>query len=98
MEIRHAVEKLAREVKEFAAGRASDVERGAETPRLAAMLLQQYGRGVVAAVGVIYESPRIADPIQTLLDEETAKIDPLWKEHARERWDGRPADVVVSNA
>ncbi len=89
-----AVERLVSRVRQYAAGRANDVARGAETPRLAALLLQKFGRGVAETVAEIYGSPRAADPIDTVVDEEVAKIDPLWREHDRERWAGRPADVV----
>lgn len=94
MDEQFAVEHLVRQVREYANGRASDVARGAETPRLAALLVQKYGRGVVDAVAAIYDSQRAADPISKVVEEETAKIDPLWREHDRERWAGRPADVV----
>ena len=90
-----AVERLVQKVKEYAAGRTMDVARGAESPRLAALLLQKYGRGVVDAVAMIFDSPRAADPISQVVDDETAEIDPLWREHDRERWAGRPADVVA---
>lgn len=90
-----AVERLVGLVKDYANGRAKDVARGAETPRLAALLVQKYGRGIVDAVGIIFDSPRAVDPISKVVDDETAKIDPLWREHDRERWAGRPADVVA---
>ncbi len=93
MDEQFAVEHLIGQVKEYARGRASDVERGAETPRLAALLLQKYGRGVVDAVSTIFESRRAADPIMRVVDEETARIDPGWREHDRARWTARPADL-----
>lgn len=90
-----AVERLVQQVKNYASGRAKDVARGAETPRLAALLVQKYGRGVIDAVATIFDSPRAADPISEIVDDETAKIDPLWRDHDKERWAGRPADVVA---
>lgn len=95
MDKEHAVAQLVRQVRDYAGGRANDVARGAETPRLAALLLQKYGRGVADAVATIYDSPRAADAIYQALDEETARIDPDWREHDRERWAGRPADVLA---
>ncbi|WP_433947018.1 hypothetical protein [Paenibacillus sp. SN-8-1] len=91
-----AIDSLVLKVKEYADGRAKDVERGAETPRLAALLLQKYGLGVIEAVSMIYDTPRAADPISKVLDEETTKINPQWREHDRERWTGRPADITLS--
>ena len=91
------IELLVNRVREYARQRASDVTRGAETPRLAAVLLQKYGCGVADAVSTIFDNARAADPISQVLDEETAKIDPDWREHNRERWEGRPADIVAGN-
>ncbi|HBQ6954514.1 TPA: hypothetical protein L8O79_001759 [Klebsiella pneumoniae] len=73
-----------------------DVARGAETPRLAALLVQKYGKGVVDALAVVFDSARSADPVMAVVDEEVSRIDPLWQEHNRERWAGRPADVVAN--
>jgi hypothetical protein len=81
-----AIERLVREVQRYASGRSRDVERGAETPRLAALLLQKYGLG---------ESPRAADPILYALDAETERIDPEWRENHRLRWAARPADIAI---
>lgn len=83
-------------MKDYAKSRANDVARGAETPRLAALLLQKYGRGVVDAVAVMLDNPRAADPIGNILDEETSKIDPHFQEHDAERWAGRPADITIN--
>lgn len=94
MDEKIVIDRLVQKVKDYASGRAQNVARGAETPRLAALLLQKYGSGVVDAVSVIYDTPRAADQIYQVLDEETAKIDPQWREHDQERWLGRPADVV----
>lgn len=95
MDEQMAIERLVQQVKDYAAGRIKDVARGAETPRLAALLVQKYGRGVVDAVATIFDTPRAADTISKVVDEETAKIDPLWREHDWERWAGHPADVVA---
>ena len=52
---------------------------------------------VCDAVSVIYGTPRAADPIYRVLDEETEKIDPKWREHNKERWAARPADIYAKN-
>lgn len=96
MDNKLVVERVVRQVQEFAAGRANDVARGAETPRLAALLVQKYGRGMADAIATAFDSPRAADSINQVLDEETAKIDPLWREHDRERWAANSVDVVAA--
>lgn len=88
--------QLIRRVEEYAKGRTSDVKRGAETPRLAALLLQKYGYGIIDAVFVLCDNGIKIDrnAVCKVVDEEVAKIDPNWEENAKERWSGKPADVV----
>lgn len=93
-----ASENLILELREYASLRQRDVARGAESPRLAALLVQKFGLGLSKAVERIYGSPRAADPINSAVDVCVAQIDPNWREHARERWNGRPADVVGAPA
>lgn len=88
------IENLVFKIEEYAKGKINDVKRGAETPILAALLLQKYGEGIIQSVITIYDDNRIADFIQVTLDREVSKIDPEWREHAKERWERRPADIV----
>jgi hypothetical protein len=92
-----AVSHFTQMVKRYAQDRAQNVERGLETPRLAALLVQKYGRGVVDAIIYVFDNARAADPVWRVLDAETAKIDPDWRAHDRDRWEGRPADLVTNN-
>ncbi|WP_026431863.1 hypothetical protein [Paracidovorax oryzae] len=94
MDQKFTINLLIRQVEEYAAGKIGDVARGSETPRLAALLMQKYGRGIVDAVAVVFDDPRIADPISTAVDEATSEIDPAWREHDRERWAGFRSDVT----
>lgn len=89
-----AIASTVERVREYARGRRADVERGLETPRLAALLVQKYGRGAVETVQTIFDNNRDADAVQRAVDAETARIDPSWREHDRERWTWRPADVA----
>ena len=91
-----AVAQLVERVRQYAQERMSNVTRGAETPRLSALMLQKYGLGVAEAVTIIFDDNRVADPIRAATDHEVSKIDPDWSKHARERWAGRPADVSHS--
>ncbi len=95
MDEKSAVERLVQQVKDYANTRAKDVARGAETPRLAALLVQKYGLGVIDTMSILFDGPRAADPISKVVDQEVERLDPLWREHANERWAGRPADVVA---
>ncbi|HGY8638657.1 TPA: hypothetical protein ACNTT7_003556 [Escherichia coli] len=57
---------------------------------------RQRAKGVADALAVVFDSARSADPVMAVVDEEVSRIDPLWQEHNRERWAGRPADVVAN--
>jgi hypothetical protein len=95
MDEQTAVALLKEKVREYAKGRQQDVARGAERPRLAALLVQKYGRGIVDTVALLFDSPRAADSISKVVDEETAIIDPDWQENDRQRWAARPADLAL---
>lgn len=95
MDEQTAVALLTKKVREYAQARQQDVARGAERPRLAALLVQKYGLGIVDTVALLFESPRAADPISKVVDEETAIIDPDWQENDRQRWAARPADLAL---
>lgn len=94
---KYALEQLAIRVKDYASVRTKSVARGAETPTLAALLLQQYALGIQDAVAIIFDENRVAlDCFRSFVDvdDEIAKIDPQWREHGRERWKFSPADIV----
>lgn len=80
---------------EEAEGRKNDVKRGAETPRLAALMLQKYAKGLTDAVSLFADSVRAADNIYKLADLLIAEIDPDWREHDKQRWNARPADLSL---
>lgn len=81
MDESQALEQVARQTKDHAKRLAEDVVRGVSTPRLAARLLMEYGRGVIDAVTLIYDSPRAMDAIGHVLDKEMTKMDPDWRNH-----------------
>ncbi|WP_263356648.1 hypothetical protein [Acidicapsa ligni] len=83
------VEAANTEIRQYAEGRRKDVARGAETPELAALLVQKYGYGVLKGVRIALGRAISHD----VLDEEVAKIDPDWREHMHQRWAARPAEV-----
>lgn len=94
MDQKFAINMLIRQVEEYAAGKIGDVARGSETPRLAALLMQKYGRGIVDAVALLCDKPGIADLISHAVDKAASEIDPAWREHDRARWAGFRLDVI----
>lgn len=96
MDANYVTEELIKNIQQYAKGRASDVKRGAETPRFAALLLQKYGYGILEAVRILDDENRTIDTAKLwkVVDEEVEKIDPQWREHMHKRWEGKPADIT----
>jgi len=98
MDSKIILERCINEVKEYAKGRFSDVKRGAETPRLAALMLEKYVVGFVNALRCIErdQNLNISHEIQKLGDKLCLEIDPDLKENTKLRWDARPADLNLN--
>jgi hypothetical protein len=86
--------RFVQDIELEAKGRRSDVKRGAETPRLSALMLAKYGKGLAQGIALMYGSPSATNEIQSLTDKLVSEIDPAWKEHDQQRWQSRPADLL----
>lgn len=81
------------EFKNYAHARQSDVKRNAETPVLAATLVEKYGQGFAMALGLI--SREASADFMKIVDEECIKIDPNHAANRQKRWAARPADISM---
>jgi hypothetical protein len=92
----HLLEAIEKEVvahiREYADARMRDVERGAETPALAAVLVDKYGEGMARALGIA----GIDSSVQAETDRLVRRIDPDFEQHKKSRWEARPADIRFS--
>ncbi len=79
------------EIQSYAQGRQKDVERGAETPELAALLLEKYALGVTMALNVIGIDFDMAE-----VDRLITEIDPCHVENRKARWKMHPAGVSMT--
>ena len=77
--------------------RAARVSAGMETARLAAVLLRQHGLGVAEAASKLLGGLQAADRLYQLVDQETQKLDSLWRENDRIRWEARGADLAIDS-
>ena len=93
--IRHQ-EMLRAAIREYGEDRAKNVARGAETPRLAALLTQKCAWGVIEAAKIL--DGQVPLGLNQVMDETVAKLDPDWEKHMRERWQARPADLSFGGA
>jgi hypothetical protein len=85
-------EDLLRELKTYADGRKQDVKRGAETPELAALLVEKYAWGVASALKVL-EFPARNFIVEA--DRLVLEIDPKFMENKHRRWAARPAGLML---
>lgn len=78
---------------DYAESRKRDVQRGAETPELAGLLVQKYGYGLVDAFVVIFDDT-LPCPTYSDVDAAVVSINPDWFDTDRKRWAGRPAALT----
>lgn len=84
---------LIEEIRGYAEGRRRDVARGAETPALAALLVEKYGEGVAKAANLFgADNSQIAREVDRLVRE----IDPQYSKHRRYRFEARPAGLAIN--
>jgi hypothetical protein len=91
--------RLAAAITDYARLRERAVSRGAETPLLAAVLLDEYGRGVTDSITLVLdtaEARKVTVKLQRLLDDATRRIDPAFDRHRQERVKGKPADLQLA--
>jgi hypothetical protein len=89
------VGRMIAEVEQYAAGRKSDIDRGAETPALAGLMVEKYGYGLMKAADLL----GLADaPLLTAaVDRLVAGIDPQFRKHQQNRWNSHPAGLSVND-
>lgn len=90
------VGRMIAEIEEYAAGRKSDVARGAETPSLASLMVEKYGYGLMKAADLLV----LADShlLTAAVDRLVVEIDPQHRKHQQYRWESRPAGLSITDA
>lgn len=91
----HLLESIERqvigEIQGYAESRRSDVARGAETPELAALLVEKYGEGLARALHIAGLDSQVHREVDRLVRE----IDPAFEQNKNARWAARPAGVSI---
>lgn len=83
------------EIQHYAAGRKKDVERGAETPALAALMLEKYGEGMAKMLsGFGGSNASLMQEVDRLVRE----IDPQYPKHRQYRFEAKPAGLAVNGS
>lgn len=84
---------LIEEIQNYADGRKSDVARGAETPALAALLVEKYGEGLATAAHLMGANN---SHLMRELDRLVCEIDPQYPKHRQYRFEARPAGLSLN--
>ena len=87
--------RISEEIRGYAASRKKDVARGAETPELAALLVEKYGSGLAKAAGFVadlLDAP--ASDLLTDVNRLVLEIDPKAAENRDRRWQARPVGLT----
>ena len=87
---------LTNEIRRYAESRTHDVSRGAETPALAALMVEKFGEGLVKAGYLLGLecSAELEHEISRLIRE----IDPYYPTHLQYRFEARPAGLAIGGA
>lgn len=85
-------------ITSYAEAKRNDIQRGADTPRLAALMVLLYGRGIVESAGVLLAGrasgeKSALEPIWKVVEAEASALDPQWREEFQMRLKARPADL-----
>lgn len=90
------VGRLIAEIREYAQGRKTDVERGAESRALASLMVEKFGYGLMKAADVL----ALADShlLTAEVDRLVIEIDPQHRKHQQYRWESRPAGLSITDA
>lgn len=93
----HLLEQIERgiiaDIRSYADARRSDIDRGAETPELAALLVEKYGAGLARALLIV----GIDSGVQATTDLLVRSIDPEFEAHRRARWAAKPAGLALAS-
>jgi len=81
------------DIQSYAESRRNDVNRGAETPELAAVMIDKYAEGVSKALQIAGIDSRVRAEADKLVHE----IDSEFNEHRLTRWAGRPVALISNN-
>lgn len=93
--VRALHEKLLQEVVDCANGRKSNIERGAETPELAALIVEKYGHGMARALRLLAGLADCSVPdLRKDVDGLVLEIDPRVEDNRSRRWAARPAEII----
>src|ERR1700675_4673485 len=85
---------LIEEIQRYAGNRVNDVARGAETPALAALMVEKFGEGLMKAAYLL--GVERCDDLKHEIDRLVREIDPQYPTHVQYRFEARPAGLAIN--
>jgi hypothetical protein len=89
------VGRMISEIEQYAVGRKSDIDRGAETPALASLMVEKYGYGLMKAADLLGLAD--AQLLAATVDRLVVEIDPQFRKRQQYRWESRPAGLSITD-
>jgi hypothetical protein len=87
---------LHEEIQRYGLHRLSDVARGAETPALAALMVEKFGEGIAKASDLL--GLEDCDALRREIDRLVRTIDPQYPTHLQYRFEARPAGLAINGS
>lgn len=96
-QLKHAAKITMLEIEKYANGRKKDIARGAETPRLAALMVEKYALGAIKALEIVAHSfDRAIPQLPKSLDAVILEICPEFRTETKARYEAKPADLAYN--
>jgi hypothetical protein len=92
----HSIHALIEELQRYAGNRSHDVSRGAETPALAALMIEKFGEGLAKAAYFLEVEGAVE--LDREIDRLVRHIDPQYPKHLQYRFEARPAGLSINGA
>jgi hypothetical protein len=90
----HHASALIEEIQRYAGNRVHNVARGAETPALAALMVEKFGEGLMKAAYLL--GGDCCNDLKREIDRLVREIDPQYPTHVQYRFEARPAGLAIN--
>jgi hypothetical protein len=90
------IKALIVEIQRYAENRRGDVARGAETPALAALMVEKFGEGIAKATQLLGMDG--CGELGREIDRLVREVDPHYPTHLQYRFEARPAGLAINGA
>ncbi|MFP3273508.1 MAG: hypothetical protein RXR52_21780 [Paraburkholderia sp.] len=90
------IKALIVEIRRYAENRRADVARGAETPALAALMVEKFGEGIARATQLL--GVDVVSELGREIDRLVSEVDTHYPTHLQYRFEARPAGLAINGS